>query len=108
MTLYATTAIPSYDLVSGIHTLQRLSGPVIHLSHIGWNEKDHLCVAILKTDTSNFDLASQLFNELSECLSKFNVELNKALFLSTAVERANKIAQVVEFEDNRQEILNDL
>lgn len=102
MTLYATTAIPSLDLTSGVHTLQRLSGPVVSLSHIGWNEKDHLCVAILKTDTP------QVLNELNESLKRFDVELQKASFLSTALRNANQIAQVVEFEDIREDNLNEL
>lgn len=102
MTLYATTAIPSLDFTSAIHTLQRISGPVISLSHIGWNEKDHLCVAILKTETP------EVLNHLSESLKRFDVELSKASFLSTAIRNANQIAQVVEFEDIREDNLNEL
>lgn len=97
MTLYATTAIPSLDLTSAIHTLQRLSGPVVSLSHIGWNEKDHLCVAVLKTETP------QVITELKETLSKFNCALNESNILSTAIKCAKEVADVVEFDDIRED-----
>lgn len=102
MTLYATTVFPSLDLTSGVQTLQRLSGPVVSVSHIGWNEKDHLCVAILKTETP------LVLNQLNESLKRFDVELNQATYLSTAIRNANQIAKVVEFDDIREDNLNNL
>lgn len=102
MTLYATAAIPSLDFTSGVHTLQRLSGPVVSVSHIGWNEKDHLCVAILKTETP------LVLNQLNESLKRFDVELSQVSFLSTALKNASRIAEVVEFEDIREDNLNEL
>ncbi len=102
MTLYATTAIPSLDLTSAVHTLQRLTGPVVSVSHIGWNEKNHLCVAILKTETP------QVLKELRETLGRFDCALKESSFLSSALRDANQVADVVEFDDIREDNPHDL
>jgi len=102
MTLYATTVIPALDLTSGVDTLHRLSSPVVSVSHIGWNQKDHLFVAVLKTETP------LVLNQLDETLKRFNVQLDRASYLGTALRRANQIAKVEVFDDIREDKLNQI
>lgn len=94
--MYATTTVPSLDELGGILTLQRLTPPSVHISHIGWDEKNKVTVAILEGEHS-------VLTHLNKSLERFNVSLEETRLLQFALVKAKKIADVVEFVDERKE-----
>lgn len=94
--MYATTTVPSLDELGGILTLQRLTPPSVHISHIGWDEKNKVTVAILEGEHS-------VLTHLNKSLERFNVCLEETRLLQFALVKAKKIADVVEFVDDRKE-----
>lgn len=99
--MFATTAVPSLDGLSGIETLQRLISPSVHISHVGWNDKEKVTVAILEGEDN-------LLKQIQDNLKQYAVPFEQTRTISLAINKAKKLANVVEFDDVRQDTTNTL
>lgn len=101
MTLYATTAVPSLDLLGGVETLQRILQSHTEVASAAYDEDTQLTVAVLKTYGGELCL-----NSVRETLSRFQLPLNEARSFAYAVHKAQEMAHghdVVEIGNYRLE-----
>jgi hypothetical protein len=101
MTLYATTAVPSLDLLGGVETLQRLLQPHTEVASAAYDDDTQTTVAVLKTNGGQLCL-----NAVRESLSRFELPVNEARSLAYAIHKAQELANghnVVEIGDYRLE-----
>lgn len=101
MTLYATTAVPSLDLLGGVETLQRLLQPHTEVASAAYDDDTQTTVAVLKTNGGELCL-----NAVRETLSRFQLPVDEARSLAYAIHKAEKLAHghhVVEIGDYKME-----
>lgn len=101
MTLYATTAVPSLDLLGGVETLQRLLQPHTEVASAAYDDDTQTTVAVLKTNGTHLALEA-----VRDTLSRFQLPLNEARSFAYAVHKAQELAHghnVVEIGDYRLE-----
>lgn len=101
MTLYATTAVPSLDLLGGVETLQRLLQSHTQVANAAYDDATQTTVAVLKTDGGELCL-----NAVRETLSRFKLSVDEARSLPYAIHQAQEMAHghdVVEIGDYRLE-----
>ena len=101
MTLYATTAVPSLDLLGGVETLQRLLQPHTEVASAAYNNDTQTTVAVLKTNGGELCL-----NAVRETLNRFQLPVDEARSLAYAIHKAQEMAHghnVVEIGDYRLE-----
>lgn len=99
--MFATTVVPSLDELGGILTLQRITPPSVHISHVGWDKKNNQTIAILEGEYKVLDA-------LNEAFKRYDLALDRTNFLSHAIRKAQSLADVVEFEDERREDYNTI
>lgn len=101
MTLYATTAVPSLDLLGGVETLQRLLQSHTAVASAAFDETTQTTIAVLKTEGGQLCL-----NAVRESLSRFQLPVEEARSFAYAVHVAQEKAHgtsVVEIGDYRLE-----
>jgi 3-deoxy-D-manno-octulosonic acid (KDO) 8-phosphate synthase len=101
MTLYATTVVPSLDLLSGVQTIQRLLQSHTEISNVAWDEANQITVAVLETHGPHHCLEA-----VTETLKQFEVPVIECRGLVHAINKAKELAHtenVVEFESFRVE-----
>jgi len=101
MTLYATTAVPSLDLLGGVETLQRLLQSHTQVASAAYDNDTQTTVAVLKTNGGQLCLKA-----VRDSLSRFELPLNEARSFAYAVHKAQELANghdVVEIGDYRLE-----
>ena len=101
MTLYATTAVPSLDLLGGVETLQRLLQSHTEVSSAVYDDATQTTIAVLKTEGSQLCL-----NAVRDTLSRFQLPVEEARSFAYAVHKAQEMAHgqdVVEIGNYRLE-----
>jgi hypothetical protein len=101
MTLYATTAVPSLDLLGGVETLQRILQSHTEVASAAYDDDTQTTVAVLKTNGGELCL-----NSVRDTLSRFQLPLDEARSFAYAVHKAQEMAHghnVVEIGDYRLE-----
>lgn len=101
MTLYATTVVPSYDLLSGVETIQRLLQSHTEISNVAWDEANRITVAVLETHGPHHCLSA-----VAETLKQFELPVIECRGLIHAINKAKELAHtdnVVEFQSYRVE-----
>jgi len=101
MTLYATTSLPSLDLIGGVETLQRLLLPHTAIAQIAWDNDTQTTVAVLKTEGTELALYA-----IRDTLTSWNLPFIESSNLLSAIQKAKELAHndnVVEFEEYRLE-----
>lgn len=101
MTLYATTAVPSLDLLGGVETLQRLLQEHTEVASAAYDDETQTTVAVLKTNGGELCL-----NAVRDTLSRFKLSVNESRSLAYAIHQAQEMAHghnVVEIGDYKLE-----
>jgi len=101
MTLYATTAVPSLDFLSGVETLQRILQSHTQVAGAAYDNHTQTIVAVLKTEGGQLAL-----DAVRDTLSRYQLPLNEVRSFAYAVHKAQEMAhgrQVVEIGDYRLE-----
>lgn len=87
MTLYTTTAVPSFDLLGGIDTLQRLLQSHTEIERVVWDERTQTTVAVLKTNGTQICLKA-----VADTLDRFKLPLIESEGLAEAIQTAKVMA----------------
>ena len=101
MTLYATTAVPSLDFLSGVETLQRILQTHTLVASAAYDDDTQTIVAVLKTEGGHLALDS-----VRDTLTRYQLPFNEMRSFAYAVHKAQEMAhghQVVEIGDYRLE-----
>jgi hypothetical protein len=101
MTLYATTAVPSLNLLGGVETLQRILQPHTEITNVAWDEEHQTTVAVLKTNGEHNCLEA-----VAEVMQRFQVPLIESKDLIDAIHTAKVMAnthELVEIGDYKIE-----
>ena len=102
MTLYSTTAVPSYNLFGGVDALQRILKPHTEIARVAWDEKNHLTVAVLETHGTH-----NCLDAVARSLKQFEVMLFECDDLVQAIKKAKELAHTEEiFELIEQRVDN--
>lgn len=91
MTLYATTAVPSLDLLGGVETLQRILQSHTEVASAAFDEKTLTTIAVLKTNGGISAL-----DAVRDTLKRFELHIEEARSLAWAIHKANEMSNGVD------------